>query len=172
MKILYCALYSSLQICCTEILYSTIQMFIRLQIKLVLCKFSKLCTVCTVPCTVAYKCAVHKYCTAQYKCSLVLKWTCLHSHSSHVTILWTLTSNSIKNEKMMKWNRLFCFMPCAQPSFRLSRWKKWVVMCNAMLSTQFVECISKTFAISAIQLHKSHLFPRKIHIFNRRRKSE
>ena len=60
-------------LCCTEILYSTIQMFIRPQIKLVLCKFSKLCKDYTVTCTVAYKCAIHKYCTEVYKCSLVLK---------------------------------------------------------------------------------------------------
>ena len=60
-------------LCCKEILYSTIQMIIRLQIKLVLCKFSKLCTVCTVQCAVAYKSAVHKYCTALYKCSSVLE---------------------------------------------------------------------------------------------------
>ena len=38
-----------------------------------LCKFPKLCTVCTVQCTVAYKCAVQKYCTALYKCSSMLK---------------------------------------------------------------------------------------------------
>ena len=60
-------------LCCKEILYSTIQMFNRPQIKLVLCKFSKLCTVCTVPCIVAYKCAAHKYYTALYKCFSVLK---------------------------------------------------------------------------------------------------
>ena len=42
-------------------------------LKLVLCQFPKLYTVCTVQCTVAYKCAVQKYCKAQHKCSLVLK---------------------------------------------------------------------------------------------------
>ena len=59
-------------LCCTEILYSTIQMFIRNQIKLVLCKFLKLITFWTVQSTVAYKYAVQKYCTALYKCSSML----------------------------------------------------------------------------------------------------
>ena len=39
------------------------------------CQFPKLCTVFTVPSTVSYKYGVHKYCTAQYKCSWVLNWT-------------------------------------------------------------------------------------------------
>ena len=38
-----------------------------------LCILPKLCTVCNVQCTVAYKYAVQKYCTALYKCSSMLK---------------------------------------------------------------------------------------------------
>ena len=85
--------------CCTEILYITVQVFFHAQInlfaqpqqshdpfinliqiteqkivssllKLVLLQFYKLCT---VPCSEANKCAVQKYCKAQYKWSSVLK---------------------------------------------------------------------------------------------------
>ena len=46
-----------------SVLYCTEILFIRLQMKLVLCEFPKLCTVYTVQCTVANKCALQKYCT-------------------------------------------------------------------------------------------------------------
>ena len=54
--------------CCTVFLYSTFVSNCTTMpnfLKLVFYQFPKFCTVCTAPCTLAYKCAVQKYCTAQ-----------------------------------------------------------------------------------------------------------
>ena len=95
--------------------------------------FSKLCKVCTVPCTLYSSlqmfCTEILYSTVQYKCSFVCKQTCFYTQQWHnqwlysinewIYLIYTSDTELYPSLSRLKWENVGCWVPEAGFRFLL-----------------------------------------------------